>query len=80
MDPQFALLPADMEMAEHQARCMVEKVVAGSMSPEAWMAWVAAQQWQQVEEHQWVLQHLADPTMQHAGSIGGSTGTNPQQL
>lgn len=34
-DPRVALLAADTKMAEHQARHMVENVVAGPASPEA---------------------------------------------
>lgn len=39
---------------------MVENAGTGSTSTEAWMGVVAAQQWQQAEDHQRVLQHLAE--------------------
>lgn len=44
MDPQFPPLATDTEMAEQQARHMVENSVVGPASPEAWMVVVATQQ------------------------------------
>lgn len=47
-------------MYNHQGHDMVENAGIEVMTPEAWMALVAAQQQQQVEEHQSELHHLAE--------------------
>lgn len=57
VDRQFAPLAADTEWLSTRPDIWWRIQVAGAASPEVWMA---AQAWQQAEEHQHVLQHLTD--------------------
>lgn len=68
------------EMAEHEAQLRVENAVVGLASPEVWMSVVAVQQWQQVDEHQQVLQHLAEHQYDMLDQLVEAQGQTCQQL
>lgn len=58
----------------------MDNAEAGLPSPEAWMVVAAAQQRQQVEEHQQVLQHLAEQQCNLLAQLVVAQAQTGQQL